>query len=286
MFPKLFWLKFNVARVILSNLYSLAFTMSGDEGETIKIVDTKEVVFPHLRSTIAIPSKPFTVDETETFLKLQPRNYVQVARLIISRCPKEMRKEILKNRKFWQSKTSKGKLFLDKLRSMKAKAIKTKFDVKGVRFMSRQKQQRPKQIMANSISVPLPTVGDHVGVPVVMQVASTTRLNGKIPLSIKLEPASLDHIAIMAREFFGDLSSDGNSDVDDEADNNSNDTNKSDADAQDCDEHASLLADVPDVDNIDHVTDNTIESSPSQCDQPMNSVSPILRAFMRGAKSK
>jgi len=273
--------------------------ISDGEGEdaVIRIVDTKEVFLDHARSSVVLPSKSLSVEDYGTFLKLQPSRYVQVAKIILSRCPKAMRAGILKRRAFWTMKKHEGRMFLDKLRSLKSSAIRVKFSVKGHRLTSRLKQQRPKQIMIDSISVPLPTVGDHIGVPVLMKVASTQRVNGKNPLCVQLDPRALDHIAHMAREFFGTVDfnegfNGSDAPTDDNDDESIDNDDKTEVNTQsglgNASENADSQApsDVPGVANNMVSPQKEVNDQSSSRDRPSCSQHPIFTALMRGAKEQ
>ena len=168
-----------------------------------KVVDTKEVVVNATGASYLISHKSLTVETFGTFLKLQPSRYRSIARLLTSRCSNDVKQQMTHG--FWTEKTGGGKMFLDKLRTIKANAIRMKFSVKGAhRMASRQKHARAKQLVADTVEVPLPTVGAHTGVNAIV-------VNNHGTLSFQLDPIVLDHLAIMANDFFS--SADDNNDA-------------------------------------------------------------------------
>ena len=173
--------------------------------EVLEIKDAKEIYIPHMEKSIVVVHQFLSVDDGRCFLKIEPSRNNQISTLLVARCDKDFRRMVLKTKSFWTDRLSKGRQFINKLRSLRASAIKIKYDVRGSRFMSRARQKRCQQLAIDSIIVPLPSVGQHMGMSAPMLIdLSSLRINGRTTLWIPLEAKVLDHIAIMAKEFFED----------------------------------------------------------------------------------
>ena len=161
--------------------------------QPLKITEAMEVFIPHIGKTIVVSSKALSKDEQGTFVKIEPSRNSQIATSIVSRCSKERRDQVAKNKAFWTAKSNKGRQCIDKLRKMRAAAIRAKFDVIGCRFMARGKRQRSQQMTLDSISVPLPTVGERMGVAALMKLdLAAQRKNGRYALWVQLDSEVID----------------------------------------------------------------------------------------------
>ena len=83
---------------------------------------------------------------------------------------------------------NKGSKFVHNLR--RDLVVRTKYNVKGPRFTSRQKKWRAQQSIADTIEGPLPSIDGHVGISVTMRVAPAKR-NGRGPLWILVDSGAV-----------------------------------------------------------------------------------------------
>ena len=176
---------------------------------TMSVIDAKEVIVSGNRSSYLISHKALDVHPSGTYLKLQPDRYRPISKLLASRCDKTMRKKIATKSRFWTGKHEEGKKFLDRLRGYKMAAMKRQFDIKP-HNTSRQKVRRPR--LPDTVQVRLPgMVGGAAGTATMLVNTST---HGDF-LSFELNPFVLNHLTIMAREFFSvDPCAFGSSDAD------------------------------------------------------------------------
>ena len=228
------------------------------EAGAMQISDVKMIYISHIRKSIVVSGRFLLSDECGTFVKLEPNRNRDIANLITCRCSKEFRtSDRVRQQRFWFGKEGTGKLFLDKLRGLRAAAIKSKFKVKGERFTSRQQQERPGQMMAGVVSVSIPSVGDRVASNVQMRVDSMSlRKNGRYPLWVPLVSTDLDTIAHMAADLFADDGESGGGADDDAAENVEVDG-----------EEYEPGIDIEGDDTADTLTDVSVNSSPSRSDQ-------------------
>ena len=138
--------------------------------EVLEIKDAKEIYIPHMEKRIVVVHQFLSVEDGRCFLKIEPSRNNQISTLLVARCDKDFQRMVLKTKSFWTDRLSKGRQFINKLRSLRASAIKIKYDVRGSRFMSRARQKRCQQLVIDSIIVPLPSVGQHMGMSVPMLI--------------------------------------------------------------------------------------------------------------------
>ena len=180
----------------------LEMVLHGDDDPegAVRIRDAKEVVFSNYKKSFVFTKASLLEDEEgNTFIHLKPDRCRTLGRMLASRCPGPVRKEIQnKGPRFWTKKDQPGKRFINKMISYKKSASKTLYKHTGKRFTSRKKNERADQLTAEVITVTLPAIDEHPEIDAVFRYKKYKIVN----MWVKLDGAVLNHISVMAAKFF------------------------------------------------------------------------------------
>ena len=255
----------------------------------LTIKDAKEVFVEGMRRSQLISSAALTVQEGETFLKLEPGRFFTISKVILSRCTTSIQNRVTKNpQHFWKDKDSVGRHFLDAIRTLRKAAITQKYGVIGARFMSRRKKHRAAQLVIEKTSIQLPAVGDRAPVTAcVLFDVERQRKNGRQALWIEMKSDVLEHISHMAKATFEDDSDHGGSDQEDIHGDCDEDYDYRIEACSGSSEHGDeIVGEHKDADVIEHGVVNVSQGKDKPTDQRARTSFPIFDAFRRGSTSK
>ena len=240
----------------------------------------KQVYIVHRKRRVLVESSLlFNHDRGMCFIKLCPGRNRSITAIMTCRCSKETKK-LATRRNFWtgKGKPGPGKAFLNKLQSLRNKAIKDKFGTQNTRrLLNRRKKRRVEQLTEDIFQVIFPAAGGRPDKVINIYLpTSEYRRNGTFPLWVELDSASLDHIAAMLQvDLEEDESSDNEIIADDQNDNIEEAEVGSREESKDEDQ-----ASIDEPDEPQPEMNNPEDSEKSKPRQQLN----IMQAFMRGRK--
>lgn len=221
----------------------------------------------HLKQDICIPKKFIHTDEDgDKFLDLKPERWRDIGTLLTSFLNAEDRtgKEA---RQLFRTKNGKGVNFLKWMKRHRDNAVRSKFKINSdVRLTSRMFKSRAEQIATDTLSVPMPQVGDDVPVAVIEH----RLVKRQKALSVKIDDDTFTYIGKAFRYFLMnpsaptfDLESASSSDNDESKDEapDVNDEGESDGEGE-------ADVDPDDADNrtlaqlVPRTSSNVVRSSP------------------------